>query len=164
MIGFRWRDTVRWIGFALFCFFELIGVSPIVTASTLRDNKIDIHVSVTINTSASPLPLPPPSPPTPTALSVSAVSGVSCTLADLKKQRSQSHPCSLSKKSLALQNAFVFPCKVDGTSNEFNETSTSTSTSASSSAQLTAVQHRDNNVQSYSTFTSAPLLFFIIVI
>jgi len=51
---------------------------------------------------------------------------------------------------------------IDGTSNEFNETSTSTSTSASSSAQLTAVQHRDNNVQSYNgvkedqSFTSLP--------
>ena len=102
------------------CVVVLVGVSPsIVTASTLRDNKIDIHVSVTINTSTPNVS--PVLPAVPTSLSVS---GVACTLADLKKHRSQSRvlvttpsqlpvaPCSVN----SLQSAFLFPAV--GTLNE----------------------------------------------
>jgi len=89
----------------------LSGVSPIVTASTLRDNKIDIHVSVTINTST-----PSVSPVLPAVPASLSVSGVACTLADLKRHRSQSRilvtpsqlpvaPCSVN----SLQSAFLFP-------------------------------------------------------
>lgn len=82
--------------------------SPILTASAVSDNTIDIHVSVTINTmnggrfvpsqnpsslsSVVPLPVPLPvatSTPMPAVLyPVPSLSGGACTLADLKKQRS----------------------------------------------------------------------------
>ncbi len=87
------------------------GAPQIVTASALSDNKIDIHVSVTINahpaslTAAAPPASPsssssaPPPPPAPSASVLalpaslnpvpSTLSGVACTLADLKKHRAQ---------------------------------------------------------------------------
>ena len=114
------------------------GRPQIVTASSLSDNKIDIHVSVTINTtngSLSPavLPLPLPLPAALNPLNplnalhplhplnplahqplnpVPSLSGVSCTLADLKKQRSQSRVLVASPSALVANSqpaCFLFP-------------------------------------------------------
>ena len=157
------------------CVVVLVGVSPFVTASTLRDNKIDIHVSVTINTSTpsvSPalpalpaLPVPPAVPP-----AFLSVSGVACTLADLKRHRSQSRilvttpsqlpvaPCSVN----SLQSAFPFPAV--GTLNETANgvSSSSTSSSTNNSAPLPAKPvsaHYESIASSTSKFPFQSVLF-----
>jgi hypothetical protein len=103
-----------------------------VTASALSDNKIDIHVSVTINTHgslAAPSNLSPAVLPLPAALTpVPSLSGVSCTLADLKKHRSQSRHLVVASASSAphlpfhvtnSQSPFLFPA-AEKTSSENN--------------------------------------------
>lgn len=114
--------------------------SPYLTASALNDNTIDIRVSVTINAlnpngsrmapaPPPPQPMPPPlnapspaSPPPvahslmppflPNVLhSVPSLSGGSCTLADLKRQRSQYRIVGQdgSRKQNPILNSFIFP-------------------------------------------------------
>ena len=103
------------------------------TASALSDNKIDIHVSVTINTHgslAAPSNLSPAVLPLPAALTpVPSLSGVSCTLADLKKHRSQSRHLVVASASSAphlpfhvtnSQSPFLFPAAECKTSSENN--------------------------------------------
>ena len=136
--------------------------SPILTASAVSDNTIDIHVSVTINTmnggrfvpppptsvsSVLPLPVTLPassSSPLPAVLyPVPSLSGGACTLADLKKQRSLyrvgvfesiDSPNSTTRlKSNVSSSSFIFPsAELTSSGNVSNGNSSASNTWSSS--------------------------------
>ena len=114
----------------------------ILTASALSDNKIDIHVSVTISTNgnlASNMSSIA-SPMLPSVLSpVPSLSGVSCTLADLKKQRSQS-------RTIVVTAPVSNSCSVTNSPFIFTELETHNDSNGNSSTGLAHVDKDSHKV------------------